>query len=132
MGNYKFDLDLPEGEAAERLVKEILCGERGLVEVKRDFKVSDTGNIAIEYKSRGHKSGIATTAANWWAITLDGSQFGHEVIILIKTARLITIARKFYKTGGSVKGGDNLTSEMVLIPVTELVKPISVGQPELV
>jgi CRISPR/Cas system endoribonuclease Cas6 (RAMP superfamily) len=133
LGNYKFDIDLLEGEYAERMVKELLEGQRGTIEVKRDYKVSDTGNIAIEYESRGHKSGIATTEATWWAIVLDGNQFAHQMIILIKTNRLKEIAREFYKTNNHVSGGDKSTSKMVLIPLVSLlkVKPKQV-QPDLI
>ena len=61
MGNYNFDLDLQDGEGGERLVQEILSGERGTVEVKRDFIVSESGRVAIEFLCRGRPSGIATS-----------------------------------------------------------------------
>lgn len=123
MGNYNFDLDLPEGEFAEALVQSILCEKgRSTIEVKRDFLVSNSGNVAIEYRSRGKKSGIATTKAQWWAIVLDGDKYNHEVIILIETERLRRIARSFYKMGKHTPGGDDLSSEMVLIPVGELLR----------
>ena len=120
MANYDFDLDFPDGVAAERLVREILAGERGPVEVKRDFKVSETGNVAIEFECRGKKSDIAVTKATWWAIVLDGDIFTHEVIIFIKTTRLKEIARDMYKNKGFVIGGDKgSNTKMVLIPVSE-------------
>ena len=123
MGNYEFDLDLPEGEFAEELVKSILCEKgRSTIEVKRDFYVSDSGNVAIEYRARGNKSGIAVTKAEWWAFVLDGDKYNHEIIIFIKTERLREIARAFYQKGSHTKGGDDLSSEMVLIPVLELLK----------
>lgn len=122
MGNYKFDFDLPEGQAAERLVREILCGECGPVEVKRDFKASATGNVAIEFKCRGRPSGISTSTALWWAIVLDGAKYGHEVAILIKTSRLRAISKHLYKQGKWTRGGDDKASEMVLIPVAQLVQ----------
>ena len=118
MGHYNFEFDLPEGIAAERLVEEILAGERGTIEVKRDFKVSDTGNIAIEFECRGRKSDIAVTKAMWWAIVLDGRQFAHEMIIFIKTSRLKEIAKDIYKARGFVTGGDkNSNTKMILIPI---------------
>lgn len=122
MGYYKFDLDLPEGEFAERLVRELLGGERGSIEVKRDWKVTDSGNVAIEFEYRKRKSGISTTEATWWAIVLDGRQFAHQMIIFIKTSRLKEIAREIYKQKGAVKGGDEGSSRMVLIPLEEFVR----------
>lgn len=122
MGHYKFDLDFPEGEFAERLVRDLLGGERGSIEVKRDWKVTETGNLAIEYEYRGRKSGIATTEATWWAIVLDGCKFAHQMLIFIKTSRLREMAREIYKKGGTVKGGDKMRSKMVLIPLEELVR----------
>lgn len=121
MGNYNFDLDLPVGQGGERLVQEILAGERGTVEVKRDFIVSESGRVAIEFLCRGRPSGIATSTATWWAIILDGAKFGHEVTIIIKTRRLREMARDFYKRGSWASGGDDAASRMVLIPVQELV-----------
>lgn len=133
MGNYDFKLDLPEGEAGERLTKEILTGERGTVEVKRDWYVSFSGNVAIEFKCRGRPSGIATSTATWWAFVLDGAKYGHEVVVLIKRTRLRELAREFYKKGSWKPGGDGGTSRMVLIPVEELVKWVpSMVAPELI
>lgn len=37
------------------------------LEVKSDYYTADTGNIVIEFTSRGKDSGIATTQANLWA-----------------------------------------------------------------
>lgn len=122
MGHYKFDIDLPEGEFAERLVKDLLGGERGSIEVKRDWKVTETGNVAIEFECRKRKSGISTTEASWWAIVLDGRLFAHQMIIFIKTSRLKEIAREIYKQKGAVKGGDDRSSRIVLIPLEEFVR----------
>ena len=134
MGNYNFEFDLPAGVAAERLVKEILAGERGTIEVKRDFLVSDTGNIAIEFECRGRKSDIAVTKAIWWALVLDGRKFAHEMIIFIKTSRLKEIARNIYREKGWVMGGDKgSNTKMVLIPIEEFIRynPDS-SKPELI
>jgi len=93
-----------------------------LVEVKRDYWVSETGNVAIEFaKRKGStwvKSGIAVTKASWWAILLNGSWFRGEVIVLIRIERLIAIARAHF--GHVSVGGDNESSKFVLVPVGEL------------
>ncbi len=121
MAHYAFDLDLADGHYAEDLLTALFSNERGKVEVKRDLMVSDTGNVAIEYQSRGNKSGIATTKAVWWALVLDGPRFGHQVIVLIKTERLKQLARKLWQEGKRARGGDRGTSLMVLVPVRLLV-----------
>ena len=122
--DYDFKLDLPKGEEAERTIAFLLNMQDGdLIEVKRDFIVSDTGNIAIEYECRDEPSGIATTRAAWWAILLDGLDYNGAVIVLIRTGRLKAIARKLYHLEGRVvPGGDNGSAKMVLLPVGDLLK----------
>lgn len=133
MGNYDFKIDLLEGEAGERLTKEILIGEHGTVEVKRDWRVSETGNVAIEFKCRGKRSGIEISTATWWAIVLDGAKYGHEVVVLIKRKRLRSIAAEYYHKGHWTRGGDDYQSRMVLVPVRELVGWVPVlVKPELI
>lgn len=121
MRNSDFDLDLQDGKAGEELVRAILSNELGTVEVKRDFKVSESGNVAIEYRCWHKRSGISATKALWWAIILDGTRYGHEVVILIKTDRLKAIAKYWYAQGMKTHGGDDNASEMVLVPVGQLV-----------
>ena len=110
MAQSKWDIDLTAGLFAEKLVIDILGDARGTLEVKRDFKVSDTGNIAIEYRYRNKPSGIAATKATWWALVLDGPRYGHEIIVLIRTERLKQIARSFYKANRITHGGDRQDS----------------------
>ena len=114
-----FDIDLKEGEEGELLVKELALGNRK-IEVKRDFMVSRTGNLAIELESRGKASGLAITTAEWWAFVLDGPVFNGEVLLFIKTDRLKKIVDNIKTEKGTIRGGDNNTSELVLVPVQEL------------
>lgn len=72
-----FDLDFTFGHEGEQLVKDILTG--GLtVEVKRDRRWVETGNIYIEsafYSRATHnwiQSGIMVTKADRWAFVLEG------------------------------------------------------------
>ena len=73
----KFDLDLSFGQEGETLVKELLTGGK-TVEVKRDKRWKDTGNIYVEtecYFNRTRSwgpSGINATEADYWAIVLEG------------------------------------------------------------
>ena len=36
------------------------------VEVKKDFKSQETGNIVVEIEMNGEPSGLSTTTADWW------------------------------------------------------------------
>lgn len=43
--------------------------------MKYDLKVEETGNIAIEYESRGKPTGIAITEADYWVYKFLGQFF---------------------------------------------------------
>lgn len=119
--DYDFVLDLPKGDESERTIAFLLYMHDGdFIEAKRDYVVSDTGNIAIEYEFAGRKSGIAKTKAVWWAIHLNGSRYNGECIVIIKAERLRSIARKYFGTSRDVHGGDRNKAKMILLPVKEL------------
>ena len=121
LGNYDFDIDFPYGTAAESFLKELL-GTGRTIEVKREMKVSTTGNIAVEFECRGRPSGIAKTKAHWWAYVLEGDKYGHDIVIMIRTARLKQLARELYRQGRWVSGGDKgSNTKMVLVSLSELV-----------
>jgi len=72
-----FDLDLETGQEGEEFVRSLLTG-RLTVEVKRDLRWKDTGNLYIEsqYWSKTGlwcDSGISITKAAYWAFVLQGS-----------------------------------------------------------
>lgn len=117
----RFDIQLAEGEIAEEELRQLFTG--GVtIEVKRDFMVSDTGNVAIEEAYRGKPSGIETTEADVWAIVLDGPEYQGEVKILISTKRLRCLVKEVKKY---VRGGDIKRSQMRLIPVEWLIRKSS-------
>ena len=79
-----FDLDFSYGQEGERLVNDILTG--GLtVEVKRDRRWVETGNIYVEtaFYSRSTynwvESGLMKTKADRWAFILE------DLVIIVKT-----------------------------------------------
>ena len=84
-----WDIDFSNGKYGEHLVegllKDILTGT---IEVKRDMKWVQTGNIYIEtdcyYNTSGQweKSGLSTTKASHWAFVLE------NMIIIIPTEDL--------------------------------------------
>lgn len=93
MAHYDFDRDVVEGEAGEREVVAWLCGrfngtlvdtnrtnthdaviefptKRVSFEIKTDVLVTperDTGNLFVEYRSRGKPSGIVVSKADYFA-----------------------------------------------------------------
>jgi len=112
--NKDFDINLAEGLAGESELVSIL----ETVEVKTDFLTDTTGNVAVEYESRGEPSGISTTKAKYWAFKL----VNMGVIVLIETDKLKTICRQyFHEEERNVIGGDDDTSKMLLIPAGELI-----------
>lgn len=89
-----FDLDFAYGHEGERLVRDILTG--GLtVEVKRDGRWVDTGNIYIEtgfYSRATHEwveSGLLKTKADRWAFVLE------NMVIIVTTSDLRQAVEKY-------------------------------------
>lgn len=68
-----FDIDLRRGQDGENFVANILIGDKGTVEVKRDYDAFGTGNLYIETYQLNragdgwNPSGLLTTKADWWA-----------------------------------------------------------------
>lgn len=112
-GDFAFDLQM--GQDEEIWLADLLRGKT--VEVKRDYIASRTGNLFVEFSSRGKASGLATTRADFWAFILDG-----ERVVIVPTQFLQQVARLAYREGRTVRGGDNNTSEGVLVRLEELVR----------
>jgi hypothetical protein len=114
----RWDINLSEGQIAEDTLANLLNCNGEAVEVKRDFSVSTTGNIAVEFMCGGRPSGISVTEADWWAFSLSGDYYNDEVIVLIKKKRL----ERLLLPSRIRKGGDNHKAELYLVRVEELVK----------
>jgi hypothetical protein len=112
--NSDFRHDLKLAQETENAFAEVL-GPNTTIEIKDDLQASKTGNIFIEFESRGKKSGISTTEADYWTIHING------VWITLNTDKLKDIARKAYQERGPIKGGDSNTSKGVLIKIKELI-----------
>lgn len=75
MKQSDFDLDFATGKQGEDLVEALLTGGKK-VEVKRDVRWADTGNLYIEYtcyyqnSQKWEWSGIMVTKADYWAFVL--------------------------------------------------------------
>ena len=115
--NNNFEYDLKFGQMKEKELADILENQK--IEVKTDCKWKKTGNLAIEYKSRGKPSGIATTKAEYWAFILDANGLT-EGILIVPIAKLVVVAKHHYVQGNIINGGEN--SDMVLVPIADLVK----------
>jgi hypothetical protein len=113
-----FNYDLKVGQVGEELIAEILKNKK--IEVKRDSWISRSGNIAVEYESRGKPSGISKTTADYWCFIVSGS-IEDKIIVFIETNKLKEISRKYFKQGNIKEMGDNNTSKSVLIPFKEII-----------
>lgn len=116
LSNKGFDIDLATGQFSESVLADILSRSGQYIEVKSDAKCQQTGNIYLEYESRGKPSGLAVTEAQWWAIEYRPMRW-----LIIRTLELKEIAREYYKNGG-IKGGDYDTSRGVLVPLERILR----------
>lgn len=112
-----FDLDLKDGLKAESDLANILMDRGGKVEVKRDFKARETGNVFVELLHRGKPSGLSTTESEWWAVWVDEFH-----VFIVATAILKRKVHDHAKENGfrPVYGGDDNLSQGVLLPVSKL------------
>tara|TARA_R110000850_G_scaffold24854_1_gene72220 strand:- start:520 stop:921 length:402 start_codon:yes stop_codon:yes gene_type:complete len=83
------------------------------VEVKSDAQYKKTGNFYVEYECNGKPSGIAATKAKQYYIYLDK-------LYILKTKDLKDKCRKYLNTKRDKKGGDNMASKGIIIPIQEL------------
>ena len=108
--NFRHDLEV--GQLAENALADIF--ENSTIEVKNDLKASKTGNLFIEYMSRGKPSGITTTEADFWCFYVS------DVFMIIPTDKLRLMVQKLKDTPAERLGGDNNTSMGVLLKITDL------------
>jgi len=113
--NSNFRYDLKIGQLQEQWLAEIL--DSSTLEVKRDFKASQTGNVFVEFFCRGKPSGIATTEADYWAFILD-----EEIVVILPTSKVKALVEEAQEEGRVVKGGDSNLSEGALIKIERLLK----------
>ena len=108
--DFKFDLEV--GQVKEKELGDIFNNKR--IEVKYDLQALDTGNVYVEYESRGKRSGISTSQAEFYCFA-----FG-DTFHLIETKLLKSRCRKYINTNRDKRGGDNNTSKGILLPIKEL------------
>lgn len=114
--DFKYDLKLGrmfEGEIANMFSEK-------KIEVKTDLLAVKTGNVFIELYSRGHKSGLITTEADYYAFVFP-KDLGF-VTIFVSVERLKKLVRVKFDESGLVCGGDLKISKGVLLKVNDLWK----------
>ena len=88
-----FDIDLRYGQEGESYVKQLLNIET--IEVKRDKRWKNTGNLYIEVwcwsdnNQEWYPSGLQVTKATHWAFVLE------ETVIIVPVAQLIETVQKY-------------------------------------
>tara|TARA_R100000808_G_scaffold14703_1_gene34555 strand:+ start:131 stop:754 length:624 start_codon:yes stop_codon:yes gene_type:complete len=123
----KFDVDLAFGNIYEEefvnLLEEI--GWKAEIKTERDSgdkkDWGQTNNIAIEFSSRGKKSGILTTEAEWWVQILTKDDKCRAIVML--PTKVLKEKIKTLKEKGEIRetrGGDDNTSGLALIPLNKL------------
>lgn len=110
--NNDFRHDLKVGMMKEKELGLIFAGKT--IEVKYDIQAPKTGNVFVEYFSRGKPSGISTSEAHYYCFCLG------ETFHLIKLEQLKKVCRKYINTNRDILGGDSNTSKGVLLPIKEL------------
>ena len=110
----KFTKDLSYGKKHEKLVMKSMEN----FELKTDRMAHKTGNVYVEFQSRGRDSGIRTSKSDTWIFKIVSNGDRHLFSIHIPLSRLKKLVSKDYRV---VPGGDNLTSRGYLVPLTDLI-----------
>ncbi len=114
--NNDFKHDLRVGQLKEEALGDIF--NSSTIEVKYDQRAYHTGNIFVEYESRGKPSGLSTTEAEYYCYVLS-SDIG-DTFHLMKTSIIKNKCRAYFKTKRDTVGGDSNTSKGILLPIKEL------------
>uniref|UniRef100_A0A6M3IFU8 Uncharacterized protein n=1 Tax=viral metagenome TaxID=1070528 RepID=A0A6M3IFU8_9ZZZZ len=102
LGNFKgYDIEVPS--------------LKHRIECKFDRMSERTGNIAVEFECSGKPSGINNTKATHWI-----HKYHHDGKWLLAIAR-VSVFKQLCEGQRVVKGGDNYSAKMYLVP-KELLK----------
>jgi len=110
--NNDFKFDLKVGQEKENLLAKIIQSKK--LEVKYDRAAQRTGNVFVEFESRGKPSGIATTEAEYFCFCVVDSFY------ILPTKKLKKLCRDYLGTKNERAGGDNNTSKGILLPIKKL------------
>lgn len=120
----KFDMQLNQSLIDQRRLGDIFeYGDISKIELKSEsWQWERTGNICIEYRQGGEKSGIAVTEAGYWVHELKRN--GRTLCYLMfPLDRLKELAAEAYRAGRYHEGGgDGGRFCNVLIPLSWVLK----------
>jgi hypothetical protein len=121
---HKFDIQLEASQIRERRLHEIFTALKlEKIELKTEtHQWEETGNICIEYRQNGHRSGIAITDADCWVHELraGGKTLCYQMfdIDVLKALARGYMAKGWYREGR----GDAGLSDFVLIPLSQIMQ----------
>lgn len=115
--NSDFRYDLEIGKEYESRFADLFRNKK--FEIKTDFIAQKTGNIAIEYKSRGRLSGISTTESDFYVYIIPNAPL-KNIMLILPISELKELSKKKGREGMIKRMGDNNTSESILIPIKDL------------
>ena len=128
----KWDIQLSQGQLAEFRVAELLTSAKlervnldpahWRIEVKTEGHIWETsGNLCIEYRNNGRRSGIAVTEADFWVHELRKNDDCPLVYFFIPIPHLKKLCDKYYDLGWyRHKAGDDGKSSVILIPLKDV------------
>lgn len=126
-GPFKdWDRNFIEGVISELEIAE----EIETAEYKTDYLGEKTGNIAVEYKWRGNKSGLAATKAKFFCNVLRNTDGEIVAFAHVRTDIFKRTCRKYYETSRDLKGGDNNQANLILLPIEEILNPYEIYRPK--
>jgi hypothetical protein len=96
--HYKYDI----------LVKHNNTGKEYTIEIKEDFMVKDTGNVTVEYKSRGKFSGLLTTQADFYVYKLHYKEPKYFIMRVSTLKNAMKDGKYITKVNGGDKGSNTL------------------------
>ena len=115
---FNFDLDLEFGGIGEDYILKVF-ESGGKVEVKTERDTwKRTGNIVIEIRCRGKKSGISITDAETWChvLTNNGNVVG-TIVVPVEFLKMRIKKLVKQKKAKVQFVGDNKQSQAVLLPI---------------
>ena len=110
MSRSDWDLDLRFGQEGEVIVNSLLTAPIETVEVKRDRRWKETGNLYIETECWSdvlacwYASGISTTKASHWSFILEDSVLTVPTERVRKAIAIYGIRREMNRPEYSTKG----------------------------
>lgn len=113
--DFKYDLEFGKVEG-ESWFHNLVTNTK--IEVKCDRMAEKTGNVFIEFRSRGKLSGLSTTQSDYYVYKYNDNQ-----AFIIQTDFLKKKCKELVRLNKAkiIRGGDNNTSEGLLIAIRDLI-----------